>query len=230
MFMENQTETTPTVVQMLILMAGLMIKTTLRTNPASGWTRMETMETNSMDTKGTPALKITDYCSRIPGYNDTFGCPDADGDGWSDGGDDLPFEPTQWLDGDGDGYGNNQSEGANLVDLFPNDATQWNDTDGDGYGDNRYGSEGDKFPDDPLRWEDTDNDGITDYEDAFPTDITQWNDTDGDGFGDEITGNGGDACPETWGNSTADRRGCVDTDGDGWSDERDDFPFDPNLC
>ena len=113
--------------------------------------------------------------------------------------------------------------------LFPNDATQWNDTDGDGYGDNRYGSEGDKFPDDPLRWEDTDNDGITDYEDAFPTDITQWNDTDGDGFGDEINGNGGDACPETWGNSTADRRGCVDTDGDGWSDERDDFPFDPNL-
>ncbi|MGB2278262.1 MAG: hypothetical protein ACPH5Y_07745, partial [Candidatus Poseidoniaceae archaeon] len=162
-------------------------------------------------------------------YNDTFGCPDADGDGWSDGGDDLPFEPTQWLDGDGDGYGNNQSEGANLVDLFPNDATQWNDTDGDGYGDNRYGSEGDKFPDDPLRWEDTDNDGITDYEDAFPTDITQWNDTDGDGFGDEITGNGGDACPETWGNSTADRRGCLDTDGDGWSDERDDFPLDPNL-
>ena len=172
-----------------------------------------------------------DTCPQDYGLStkDTFGCPDADGDGWSDGGDDLPNEPTQWLDGDGDGYGNNQSEGANLIDLFPNDATQWNDTDGDGYGDNRYGSEGDKFPDDPLRWEDTDNDGVTDSEDEFPNDITQWNDTDGDGYGDEITGNGGDACPTVWGNSTADRRGCIDTDGDGWSDERDDFPNDPSL-
>ena len=91
MFMENQTETTPTVVQTLILMAGLMTKTTLRTNPASGWIRMETgMEMNSMDTK--------DSCPQDYGlsYNDTFGCPDADGDGWSDEGDDLPFEPTQW--------------------------------------------------------------------------------------------------------------------------------------
>ena len=148
---------------------------------------------------------------------DTFGCPDADGDGWSDGGDDLPYEPTQWMDGD---YGNNQ---ANLIDLFPNDATQWNDTDGDGHGDNPYGSEGDKFPDDPLRWQDTDNDGVTDSEDTFPNDIGMILP-----YGDEITGNGGD-CPTVWGNSTADRRGCIDTDGDGWSDERDDFPNDPSL-
>ena len=160
---------------------------------------------------------------------DTYGCEDDDFDGWSNNGDDLPYEPTQWLDADGDGYGNNQSEGASMIDLFPNDATQWNDSDGDGYGDNRYGSEGDKFPNDPLRWEDTDNDGVTDLEDQFPNDITQWNDTDGDGFGDEITGNSGDACPTIEGNSTADRRGCLDSDGDGWSDERDDFPFDRNL-
>ena len=172
-----------------------------------------------------------DSCVGEPGssYADKFGCPDSDLDGWSDAGDDLPYEPTQWLDADGDGYGNNQSEGASMIDLFPNDATQWNDSDGDGYGDNRYGSEGDKFPNDPLRWEDTDNDGVTDLEDQFPNDITQWNDTDGDGFGDEITGNSGDACPTIEGNSTADRRGCLDSDGDGWSDERDDFPFDRNL-
>ena len=29
--------------------------------------------------------------------------PDADGDGWSNAADDMPFEPTQFWDYDGDG-------------------------------------------------------------------------------------------------------------------------------
>jgi hypothetical protein len=170
-----------------------------------------------------------DACPQEYGLStkDAHGCPDDDLDGWSNDGDGLPDEITQWLDGDGDGYGNNQSQGAQMIDLFPNDATQWNDTDGDGYGDNRFGSEGDKFPNDPTRWKDTDNDGFADEEDLFPTDITQWNDTDDDGYGDEEYGNGGDSCPTIFGNSTIDRRGCLDSDGDGWSDAGDDFPNDP---
>ena len=56
------------------------------------------METNSMGIKAILVRKDYGLSTK-----DTFGCPDADGDGWSDGGDDLPYEPTQWMDGDGDG-------------------------------------------------------------------------------------------------------------------------------
>ena len=50
-----------------------------------------------------------DACPLIYGNStiDRYGCPDADGDGWSDDGDDLPDEITQWVDGDGDGFGEN---------------------------------------------------------------------------------------------------------------------------
>ena len=69
----------------------IMTKTTLRTNLASGWIQMETgMEMNSMDTKAT-------LCAQEYGlsYNDTFGCPDADGDGWSDQGEIYRSRTTQ---------------------------------------------------------------------------------------------------------------------------------------
>ena len=77
------------------------------------------------------------------------------------------------LDRDGDGYGDNDSEEATEVDLFPSDGTQWNDTDGDGHGDNPYGTQGDWFPDDPTRWRDSDQDATADEDDAFPNDPTQ---------------------------------------------------------
>ena len=89
---------------------------------------------------------------------DRYGCPDSDGDGYSDegpgwtifdGADTFPNDGTQWVDTDGDGIGNNNIQGthytvnsSNLLrvnqtgDSFPDDATQWNDTDGDGWGDN----------------------------------------------------------------------------------------------
>ncbi len=73
-------------------------------------------------------------------------------------GDDLPQNPTQWRDRDGDGYGDNQEENATMSDTFPADGTQWNDTDEDGHGDNPFGTQGDWFPDDPTRWQDSDHD------------------------------------------------------------------------
>ena len=47
-------------------------------------------------------------------------------------------------------------------------------------------------------------------------------DSDGDGWSEN-----GDDCPDVWGNSTFDRRGCLDSDGDQYSDEADEFPNDP---
>jgi len=159
-----------------------------------------------------------DTCPSIFGNStlNTFGCPDADKDGWSDNGDDLPHESTQWLDLDGDGFGNNQSIGALMIDWFPNDGTQWNDSDGDGHGDNPFGSAGDKFPNDPLRWSDKDNDGVADADDDFTTDSTQWSDTDGDGYGDNQFGNSPDRFPN-------DSTRWQDSDFDGYADEDDAF-------
>ncbi|MBS71790.1 MAG: hypothetical protein CMO20_02400, partial [Thermoplasmata archaeon] len=135
-----------------------------------------------------------------------------------DDGDDMMFNPTQWSDRDGDGYGDNAT--GTMADAFPADGTQWNDTDGDNHGDNPYGSEGDWFPNDPERWADSDRDGVADEDDAFVNDPTQWNDTDGDGHGDEIVGNQGDAFPN-------DSNEWQDSDSDGVGNNADAFPFDP---
>ena len=54
---------------------------------------------------------------------------DTDGDGYPDGDDAFPNDPTEWADTDGDGVGDNG-------DAFPLDPTESVDTDGDGVGDN----------------------------------------------------------------------------------------------
>jgi hypothetical protein len=180
---------------------------------------------------------------------DVYGCPDADGDGWSDDGDGFPNDPDRHLDSDRDGVEDGD-------DVFRFDPTQWADTDGDGYGDQPNGNRGDEcpqtwgnstldrygcldrdgdgwsdlgdgFPDDPDRHLDTDGDSVEDAYDDFPFDPTQWNDTDGDGYGDQLSGNRGDGCPEEWGDSNVDQYGCPDSDGDGWSDLGDGFDDDP---
>ena len=156
-----------------------------------------------------------DSCPFITGYSnqDRFGCPDTDSDGWSDpdlnwtsreGADAFPENPTQWADRDGDGWGDNQSEGALQVDDFPDNPTQWLDTDGDGWGDNQ-------------------SYGATQVDD-FPLVPSQYKDTDGDGYGDNITGFEADVCPnssveevESGWISWADRLGCLDSDMDGYS-------------
>jgi len=96
-----------------------------------------------------------DACLAVFGTStqDRFGCPDGDGDGWSDEGDFYPDDALQWADTDGDGYGDNyyfdlssaQLHMNQSGDAFPDDATQWNDTDGDGYGDNYQNTSWDNF-------------------------------------------------------------------------------------
>jgi len=80
-----------------------------------------------------PALAAEDDdCPGINGdsTNDRNGCPDTDGDGWSDpdedwgtadGADAFPNEKTQWSDRDGDGFGDTNSFDAVLIDHFPDD-------------------------------------------------------------------------------------------------------------
>jgi len=164
-----------------------------------------------------------DACPSIVGNSteDRFGCVDSDGDGYSDDGDDLFQNPTQWKDRDGDGYGDNQSETATMSDVFPADGTQWNDTDGDGHGDNPYGTQGDWFPNDATRWQDSDRDGVADEDDAFPNDSSQIIDLDNDGYGDDANGSDPDVFPD-------DPTEWADTDGDEVGNNADAFPFDPS--
>ncbi|MGA1873113.1 MAG: FG-GAP-like repeat-containing protein [Thermoplasmatota archaeon] len=133
---------------------------------------------------------------------------DLDGDGYLNGIDAFPRDPTQWKDSDGDGYGDNPD--GNDPDIFPEDPDEWRDSDGDGRGNN-----GDAFPDDPDEWYDTDGDGVGDNSDAFPEDADEWQDTDGDGVGDNA-----DPSPE-------DPTEWSDVDGDGVADSKDAFPEDP---
>ena len=176
---------------------------------------------------------------------DVFGCPDADGDGWSDDGDGFPNDASRYLDTDKDGV-------EDQFDAFPFDPTQWNDTDMDGYGDQLSGNRGDGCPtewgdsnvdqygcpdtdgdgwsdigdgfdDDPTRWSDTDKDGWEDKFDDFPFDPSQWLDSDGDGFGDNPFGSLADRFPDQddqW----------SDIDGDGWGDNPEGARYDAFLA
>ncbi len=133
------------------------------------------------------------------------GCPDGDGDGWSDDADAFPEDDSEWNDSDDDGVGDN-------ADPFPEDADEWSDKDGDGVGDNS-----DAFPNDVSEWNDTDSDGHGDNADVFPEDLREWEDFDGDGVGDN-----GDDFP-------TDAEFSSDRDGDGYADQVDAFPDDPQA-
>lgn len=165
-----------------------------------------------------------DACPDVAGTSteDRLGCLDSDGDGWSD-----PEPAWPW------------SRGA---DLLPLDPTQHVDRDGDGHGDDPNGTRADACPDvagashlDRFGCADSDGDGVSDPTanwtfaagaDRFPADRTQQRDSDGDGFGDDPNGTHGDQCPDEAGTTRFGRLlGCLDTDGDGWSDEEDAFPW-----
>ena len=124
-----------------------------------------------------------DDCLGVLGtsQHDRAGCPDADGDGYSDptdswgivdGADAFVDEPTQWVDLDGDGYGDNP-EGVN-ADMFPQNPDWRLDLDRDGIEDS--------FDDD------VDGDGVSNDLDAWPQDFTRGLDTDGDGLADFVQG------------------------------------------
>lgn len=138
-----------------------------------------------------------DACPNINAYsnNDRYGCPDTDLDGYSnadenwsvaDGADALPNNPTQWLDGDGDGYGDD-AEGQDpdacpwewgnstkAVSINANSPTGYveierfgcKDEDGDGWADQ---TESQLMEKDPTEHFDGDGDGVgsnTDFDDS----------------------------------------------------------------
>lgn len=147
-----------------------------------------------------------DACPTVSGTStaDRFGCVDGDEDGWSDLNDAFPEEPTQHLDSDGDGFGENP-EGVEP------------DACSDEYGlstQQRYGCV------------DGDGDGWADTMDAYPDDLRLWSDTDEDGYAGQPGTDLSDDCPEVFGTSTKDALGCPDTDGDGWSNSADAHPED----
>jgi len=153
---------------------------------------------------------ISDDCPKIAGsanQGGKRGCPDSDGDGWADTLEPILFvlDPSQWSDGDADGFGDNP--GGNNADdcpfIFGNSTVNLLgcvDSDGDGWADV------------------TSVFGILDGADALPFESTQSVDLDGDGYGDDLDGDNPDYCPTSAGTSSIDRLGCRDSDGDGYSD------------
>lgn len=126
-----------------------------------------------------------------------------------------------------------------MGDRFPYDPSQWADSDGDGFGDNSFGHQPDSCPFeevslgvsliDRLGCPDIDRDGYSDPDetwlanpeggaDAFPKNRLQWADQDGDGYGDNSMGSLRDDCPTEAGTSSIDLQGCPDSNSDGFSD------------
>ncbi|HHZ73791.1 MAG TPA: VCBS repeat-containing protein [Candidatus Poseidoniales archaeon] len=152
-----------------------------------------------------------------------LGCPDRDGDGVADRSDDLPNDPSQWLDSDGDGFGDYMGGstpdscptifGVSRLSVMVNGANEskfgCTDTDNDGYEDLtdpcpfQFGNSWvDRFA-----CPDTDLDGISDANDPYPTDpASSDSDWDGDGVADTS-----DAFP-------SDKTQHSDVDGDGFGD------------
>jgi beta-glucanase (GH16 family) len=129
-------------------------------------------------------------------WSDEFGANDSDDDGVADDIDAFPNDPTETIDTDSDGIGNNADTdddgdgAADSNDAFPLDSTESLDTDSDGIGNNTDN--------------DDDNDGTLDANDALPLDATETLDTDLDGIGNNSD---------------------TDDDGDGVADSQDAFPL-----
>ena len=159
---------------------------------------------------------------------------DSDNDGVIDDEDDFPNDPSETIDTDNDGIGNNadtddDGDGvADTHDAFPLDNTESLDTDQDGIGNNTDN--------------DDDNDGILDAYDALPLDATETLDTDLDGIGNNAdTDDDGDGVVDAQDAFPLDSSESLDTDndgignnadtdddGDGISDVDDTEPLNPN--
>ena len=130
---------------------------------------------------------VSDLSSDIDGdgCRDSDQDEDDDGDGYPDESDKFPVDPSEWMDTDNDGVGDN-------ADL---------DDDSDGWSDLMEGDCGGTDPKDPLSLpQDTDEDGecdqidndddaddVVDALDAFPLEICASLDRDLDGMPDEFT-------------------------------------------
>ena len=166
------------------------------------------------------AVAPFDNCPFVYGLSteDVNGCPDSDGDGYSDLSDSHSGDQTQWSDTDNDGYGDNWGDGT------------WNQSRAGGVG---QWVQSASSPDHcPTTWgnstvdyfgcTDNDGDGYSSLTDVDDNDGKDWNDADNDGFGDNA-----DQCPFSWGNITLPSdKGCPDSDGDGHADRSDDLPYD----
>tara|TARA_B100001741_G_scaffold134525_2_gene110834 strand:- start:2078 stop:5197 length:3120 start_codon:yes stop_codon:yes gene_type:complete len=215
----------------------------------------EFIDQNDLDGDGVP--NSNDDCQDVAGTStqDVKGCPDDDGDGYSNTGDVFPNDANEWMDSDDDGVGDNS-------DAFPNDASETMDSDGDGVGDNSddcqevagnstqdvngcpdndgdgYSNTGDVFPDDAIEWMDSDGDGVGDNTDMFPMDAFEQFDSDLDGVGDnsdafpnnvnEFADSDGDGVGDNTDAFPNDGTESVDSDGDGVGDNSDAFPNDVN--
>ncbi|WP_446830048.1 thrombospondin type 3 repeat-containing protein [Candidatus Foliamicus sp.] len=169
--------------------------------------------------------------------------PDTDGDGFVDAVDDLPDDPSEWRDTDGDGVGDRadaDDDGDGVQDdedRFPTDPAESSDTDGDGIGDNAdedddndgFSDSQDAFPLDAAEWTDSDGDGTGDNADAFPLDALETSDTDGDGVGDNADNDDdGDGVEDGDDAFPLDPHDWQDTDGDGVGDNADIWPTNPD--
>ena len=198
---------------------------------------------------GTITSVRIDICPHSPGRStiDRIGCPDTDGDGYSDpdvnwtwesGADNFTEEPSQWWDCDGDGFGDNYDDEM----LYPDrhgrscDANRsnlgvllalanisdicpllWGNSTGGHMG--CPDSDGDGLPD-PLNCGDECNclTGACDCAEPGEDAFPCDPERGGDIDGDGFDDATEDDCPTLAGNSSVDRRGCPDTDGDGYSD------------
>ena len=118
--------TTPTISTPSIVNLSIIDKDGVEHHLSSSF---EFIDQYDLDSDG--ILNAEDDCPEIVGNSteDATGCPDDDGDGFSNNGDAFPNDPTEWLDSDDDVVGAN-------TDAFPNDATGTQDSDSDGVGDN----------------------------------------------------------------------------------------------
>jgi len=147
-----------------------------------------------------------DACQEIAGTSteDVFGCPDNDGDGWSNFNDMDDDDPNEWNDFDGDGFGDNSDNCPSEYGVIPT-------------GDDRG-------------CPDLDQDGVADRSDAFPGNPAQWGDADDDGFGDNHLAEIYDYCPDEQGTSfRVQIFGCIDSDNDGFADDIEDCDDVPGL-
>ncbi len=188
-------------------------------------------------------------------WRDRWGCTDLDKDGQSDLYDDYINKPTQWVDSDGDGLGDNWGDVSINATRPTHWPGQWFDSaynpdpfpldfDNDGKEDEGLNGSQGPFDDCPYTYGtstidrvgciDSDSDGFSDPDsnwgvldgaDNFPSEQTQWNDSDDDGYGDNQAGKDADAYPD-------DSTQWSDFDDDGYGDNpngtnADAFSFDP---